>query len=1014
MTALVKAGVAAKGAFGKKEHKNITKEIKLRLKVIAKEKNLKKEDIIFVKKLNKKYILNSQAKEKLLRENLIKNPKKGKCLFLDSNYAYVVRSSKTKHYLYCSRNSITGEVFYLDIIDIFHILSDMSYGETETEIFKIFGIHTKEEEIKQSFRQIYLTNIEKVKNIDAWRHKYPNLYNRIKNTLETYKILNYIGLENVTGISECTDNMPVFFAAAGYISKLNGKVKKPTIRNHIKMLTLLGLIVRVDDEKIPAHMYNRAELVANMRKHPTIINFFSIPKITPELLRKADGIALIAKNNGLSLHNIGYKKIEEVFGEEILEVVYGSKSRAKEVKRAMDFKNYGESDIRWEEIKNISRKSESTKAIEQFLCKKIKGIGKATAKRIVEKFGENAISVISASPERLLEIKGIGVRRAQVIKEVKNELADYRKVRHKLMHVGLSALEIIKIYEKYGGKAVSLIKENPYKISKEKLISFRKADIIAKKLGISPKDKSRIKEAIIQYINYESNSKGNLFVYKDVLYSELNEYLKKYGAYKAEYTISIEEANKAIENLKEEGTIVAEQDENNDICLYLKQYQDIENNTVELIKKMLNEYQLSTISSIKIKDYLDKSNVQASSSQKQAIIMAMTNKISILTGGPGTGKTTTVKWVIDTIKNFYPEAEIELAAPTGKAARKLSEKTGMEAKTIHRLVGMNNLGEKTGTLKNISADFLIIDESGMIDVCLFYSLISVISDKTQILLIGDYNQLPSVGPGTIFKDLVESKIIPCVTLEKVFRQKNSSQILQNANKIAAGKKDLNLNNSDEFSFIGTKNIKKIKENIVKSIKKLLQIGYKMKDIQVITPMNIGDIGTRELNNFIQDKLNPRKTYKPEIKVKDKVFRVGDKVMQIINNYEINVFNGESGKIVAIDNRYPHKVVVDFGDRAVIYAGDLISQLTLSYAITAHKAQGDEFGIVIMPIHSSHSIMLNRNLIYTSWTRAKGKLVLMGDIEELYRSIDKSCVETRKSLLKDKLLKMNKELTDIPF
>lgn len=221
MTALVKAGVAAKGAFGKKEHKNITKEIKLRLKVIAKEKNLKKEDIIFVKKLNKKYILNSQAKEKLLRENLIKNPKKGKCLFLDSNYAYVVRSSKTKHYLYCSRNSITGEVFYLDIIDIFHILSDMSYGETETEIFKIFGIHTKEEEIKQSFRQIYLTNIEKVKNIDAWRHKYPNLYNRIKNTLETYKILNYIGLENVTGISECTDNMPVFFAAAGYISNLS-------------------------------------------------------------------------------------------------------------------------------------------------------------------------------------------------------------------------------------------------------------------------------------------------------------------------------------------------------------------------------------------------------------------------------------------------------------------------------------------------------------------------------------------------------------------------------------------------------------------------------------------------------------------------------------------------------------------------------------------------------------------------------------------------------------------------
>lgn len=1013
MTALVKTGVAINGAFEKKGFKNITKEIKPSLKDIAKEKGLKKEDIILIKKINEKYILNTQAKKELLKKNLIKRPKDGKCLFIDGNNTYVAKSNETGHYLYCSRNPATEEAFYLDVIDIFYILSTKSYGDTETELLKTFGIYTKEEEVKEYFRENYLSNIEKIEDIDSWRYDYPNLYNRVKNTLETYKILNIIGLENVIGINGYVDGNAAFFAGAKYISQRNQKSKSTTI-GHLNMLALLGLVIKLEEDCIPGLLSNRAKVEAKEKKHPNIINFFIIPKLTPELFKRADEIALKAKENNLSLNNIGYKKIEEVFGEEMLYVVYGSKSRAKEVKRAMDFKNYGESDIRWEEIKNISRKSESTKAIEQFLCKKIKGIGKATAKRIVEKFGENAISVISASPERLLEIKGIGVRRAQVIKEVKNELADYRKVRHKLMHVGLSALDIIKIYEKYGGKAVSLIKENPYKISKEKLISFRKADIIAKKLGISPKDKSRIKEAIIQYINYESNSKGNLFVYKDVLYSELNEYLKKYGAYKAEYTISIEEANKAIENLKEEGTIVAEQDENNDICLYLKQYQDIENNTVELIKKMLNEYQLSTISSIKIKDYLDKSNVQASSSQKQAIIMAMTNKISILTGGPGTGKTTTVKWIIDTIKNFYPEAEIELAAPTGKAARKLSEKTGMEAKTIHRLVGMNNLGEKTGTLKNISADFLIIDESGMIDVCLFYSLISVISDKTQILLIGDYNQLPSVGPGTIFKDLVESKIIPCVTLEKVFRQKNSSQILQNANKIAAGKKDLNLNNSDEFSFIGTKNIKKIKENIVKSIKKLLQIGYKMKDIQVITPMNIGDIGTRELNNFIQDKLNPRKTYKPEIKVKDKVFRVGDKVMQIINNYEINVFNGESGKIVAIDNRYPHKVVVDFGDRAVIYAGDSISQLTLSYAITAHKAQGDEFGIVIMPIHSSHSIMLNRNLIYTSWTRAKGKLVLMGDIEELYRSIDKSCVETRKSLLKDKLLKMNKELTDIPF
>lgn len=1098
MTALGKTGVATNGAYGKKEYKNITEEIKPKLKEVAKEKNLKIEDIVFIKKYNEEYVLNIQAREELLKKNLIKRPKNGECYFIKGNIVWIAQIKETGHYLYCSKNNATGEMFCLDIIDIFHILSNKPYGETQTNLIKTFGISTKEEEIKLNFRRSYLSNIEIIENVDSWSNKYPNLYNRAKSTLETYAILNTIALNNLIGIEGYTHDMAIFFASAKYISKLNEKSESVT-RAYLNMLTLLGLIIKVKEESIPCSMRNRAKLEAKKRNLPTIINFFAIPKITLELLKKADNIALKARKNKLSLNNVGYKKIEEVFGKEMLTIVYGSESRAKEVKRAMDFKNSGESDISWEEIKgrtinkekkievefkvdniikrckntnytiasitilkhpdNISVPTtnpivegyfptinkndnfkaigfwkdvgkfgwqfeanlilltlpESSKGFIEFLYKNTKGVGKITANKIVEKFGEDSFRVIKNSPEKLVEIEGIGFKKALKIHEELKKHTDYEEVYFMLKSLGFNSLEIAKIYDKCGRNVISKIKRDPYIVSRDKLASFKRADLIAEKLEIPANDQRRIREGVIQYINYNHKNKGNLFVYKDDLISELSKYLDDCGAYSKETIFSMCEIEEAIDNLIKDEIIATEKDKNNNICIYSKFYLDIENNIVKLLEKIIKNNSIETTSSIEIKEFLEENNMVASKWQKQAAIMALTNKLSILSGGPGTGKTTTAKLVVETIRNFNHNAKIELAAPTGRAARRLSKSTGLEAKTIHKLIGLNELEEKTQSLKEVDADFLIIDEASMIDAYLFYSLLSAINNNTQVLMIGDYNQLPSIGPGLVLRDLIKSKIIPCVILEEVYRQENGSKILENANKIVRGKKDLSLKTTNDFQFIYTQNKKEIQDNIIKSIENLLRLGYKMQDIQVITPMNKGDIGVLELNKIIEDKFNPKKAYEPEISIGDKVFRIGDKVMQTVNNYDLNVVNGETGRIIKIvDDSSIKKIVVDFRDKIVIYTDDVISQLTLAYAITVHKAQGNEFKVVIMPIHRSQSIMLNRNLVYTVWTRPKEKLICIGDREELYKSIDKTDMIERNSRLKEKVIKIGRELIDIPF
>lgn len=1092
MITLDKKGDTCKGTTEKGNYKDVSK-----LKNIAKEKGIKREDILLIKNYNEKYTLNSIARQELVKKNIIRWPEDNRCYFFDGNRAYVSWVKETENYLYCSVNPNTNEIFYLNAIDIFYILSNKSDGETETEMFRVLGINTTEEETKQEFRDTYLTNIEVANDIDILSSEYPNFYKSVKSTLNTYKVLNEIGIKHVTGIESSVDGRPVFYVGATDVSKLNGRGESTT-RNHINMLALLGLIIKLDDYDIPEYMLNKLNRASKGKNKRDRTNCYMIPRLTPELLESADKKALKARENNLSLKNIGLEKIEEVFGNEMLSVVYEDESKVKKIQRAMDIKNHGRSDISKEDIENVkaSKKQieiefqvnsiikrnsdtnyttanvtileypvdaiipttntivngyfpiiaendnfraigiwrnmgnseyqfvadstimtvlESSNGLIEFFHKNIEGIGAITANKIVERFGHETFKVISANPNRLTEIDGIGMKKALKIKEGFEKYKGFEEAHFTLTALGFNSLEILNIYDIYGKDILSKIEEDPYMVSRNRLVSFKKADIIAEKLEISLNDQRRVKGGVLEYIEYNIKNKGNIFVYKDILLNELSDHINRIGAYSEDVLLEKIEIEDAINSLAKDETIAIEKDKDDNICIYSKPYLDMENHIVEIIEKMLKQGHRKIASSIEIKDYLSKKKV-ASNCQKQAVIMALNNKISILSGGPGSGKTTTAKLVVNTIKEFYPQAKIELTAPTGIAAKRLSDGMDMEAKTIHRLIGLNNFSEDDLELQEIEADFLIIDEASMLDVHLFYNLLSVIGDKTQILIMGDYNQLPSIGPGLVLRDLIESKIVPHIVLEELYRQESDSKIIENADKIIKGDKDINLEDGNGFFFVNTKKKSEIQNNIINNIQNCIELGYKLNEIQVISPIKKGSIGVLALNRLIQDNFNPKKRYETEISIgMDKTFRHRDKVMQTVNNYNLGVFNGEVGEILYVGKTANvMEVAVDFGNKEIIYTNENLNELTLAYATTIHKSQGLEFNVVIMPIHNTQSLPLDRNLIYTAWTRAKEKLVCIGDKDELYKSMDRAGVLERNSLLKDKLICKGEDLIAIPF
>lgn len=655
--------------------------------------------------------------------------------------------------------------------------------------------------------------------------------------------------------------------------------------------------------------------------------------------------------------------------------------------------------------------------IERYLASGlIKGIGPATAKRIVEKFGKDSLDIIEMNPDRLTEIEGIGTKKAQTISEAFKDQRELRNVMVFLQGYGISPTYSVKIFKKYGEGAIGIVKENPYKLCDDiSGIGFKTADKIARSIGIDPNSRYRIM-AGIKYILAGCMNNGHVYYPKLSLYDEC---VKLLG-------IDVDLIDDALINLITSKQIVVEQD-SEDVAVYLSPLYFSELG----VSKRLLELSIQSISENfedideEIEDYEEKNNIKLADEQRTAVIEGAKNGVCVITGGPGTGKTTIIKCIINIFENRG--MNIVLAAPTGRAAKRITETTGYEASTIHRLLQMEFIpGESNQQFAKdesepIEADAVIIDEASMIDIILMNSLLKAIAVGTRLILVGDVDQLPSVGPGNVLRDIIDSKAINVVKLNKVFRQANESLIAVNAHKINNGELPILNDREKDFFFIQKSNSTDVLEDILKLVDVRLP-SFKeeidaVRDIQVIAPMRKGETGIHNLNIRLQEILNPPSKRKSEKQFRDYTFRVGDKVMQIKNNYNIEwesisgkgelqgtgVFNGDIGYIEAIDNENQILTIAFDDDRRVSYDFTSLDELELAYAITIHKSQGSEFPVVVIPVCYGPPMLMTRNLIYTGVTRARKLVVLVGNRQVLSAMINNNRITERYSNLKKRII-----------
>lgn len=649
---------------------------------------------------------------------------------------------------------------------------------------------------------------------------------------------------------------------------------------------------------------------------------------------------------------------------------------------------------------------ELKKGLSEFLRKRVKGLGKVKANNIVNKLGLDCISIIINDWRVLLSVDGIKMKMAEKIYNVLNEEKKFENISIFIHSMGMNQEIAIQLYELFKDDVIIKINKNPYSICC-KNIEFNIADKFAERLNKDSLYIERIKEGIMYFITMNLRNKGNLFLYKETILNKLDDFLCFYGAYKKVH-VPEELINKAINELSNEFKIVIENDKNNNTVIYRKDYYIIEESIVKNLSKIITTKKEPLCLKEDIVNYLDRYEekyFKLADKQRQAVLTALTNRISIITGGPGTGKTQTVNTIIKCIKEIKPKAVIKLSAPTGKASKRITELTNNEACTIHRLINLNAFS-RNKELEEIKADYIIIDESSMIDAYIFNKLLQCIDDDTSIILVGDYEQLPSVGPGLILRDLITSQRIPVTTLDEIFRQAQNSQIVMNSHKIIKGNTNLDFDKSKEdFYFIKRKDPISIQKTVELSINNLIKNkGYKLEDICVLTPMRNGEVGVYALNSIIQKKFNKPTERIDLITENGDIFRNKDRVIQIKNDYDKEVFNGEVGVIIDIYNSTDGTIIkVDYSGKEVEYLEkEFIDEVELAYAMTIHKSQGSEFKVVIIPIHETNEKMLYRNLIYTGLTRAKKMVVLIGSEDVFRRGILKNNNIERLSGIKEKL------------
>ncbi len=628
------------------------------------------------------------------------------------------------------------------------------------------------------------------------------------------------------------------------------------------------------------------------------------------------------------------------------------------------------------ESANISYPVTESGIIKYLASGMIHGIGPVTAQRIVSKFGEATLDVFDNNIERLIEVDGVGKKKLDVIKEGWQEQKSARSVMLFLQSNGISSTYSLKIYKQYGDAAPELIQKNPYRLISDIWgIGFKIADGIGKSLGFTGDDPFRLKAGIVHTLQ-QAVKDGHTFLPRDLLIKEASYILQTDFGY----------SDTLFEDLEENGEIHTHNGN-----VYISDFYRAEREIESSINSLLS---ITPVKPPKLDKVLNSFQENYSDEQLDAIRTSYAEKMLIITGGPGTGKTTTLKGIIELFQTF--DKKIMLAAPTGRAAKRMTEVIGLEAKTIHRLLEYNPKENDFVINEDnpLETDLLIVDEISMIDTILMYHLILAINTNTTLILVGDIDQLPSVGAGNVLKDLIASEQIPVIQLNTIFRQAKNSDIIINAHRINKGEMPaLNFIKETDFVFLEESSNTKIPQKILRLCSDELPRKFDfnpVEDIQILSPIYKGDVGVTALNKLFQNELNESTTVYSQ---GDKVFKANDKVMQLRNNYDKNVFNGDIGFVVGTNNE--SKIMyISFEGKMVDYKFEELDEITLAYAVTVHKSQGSEFPCIIMPLTTSHYMMLQRNLLYTAITRATKLLILIGTKRALAMGVNNNKVRGR--------------------
>ena len=631
----------------------------------------------------------------------------------------------------------------------------------------------------------------------------------------------------------------------------------------------------------------------------------------------------------------------------------------------------------------------------------IKGIGPVMAKRMVAKFGDDTLDVIENQTQKLTEVEGIGDKRIEMIKEAWEEQKEIREVMLFLQGHGVSATYASKIFKAYGKASIQVVQDNPYRLATDIFgIGFVTADNIAQKLGFSIESEFRIQAGIL-YVLHQLSDEGHVLYPRPALITKSTQILEVEATLVDKCLADLNAAQKVvIEDLTAPGA-----DESQE-AVYLAKYHFSEKSIAHKLKRLLaSPKSIRRVDTTKALEWVQKTHsISLAEKQAEAVRKALEDKILVITGGPGTGKSFLLNAILKIVSRL--KARIFLAAPTGRAAKRMNEATGFEAKTIHRLLEFDF--QKGGFKKDeehpLNCDLLIVDEMSMVDTLLMHHLLKAVRLDTTLIMVGDVNQLPSVGAGNVLKDIIGSGAVPVVELSEIFRQARESSIIVNAHLINQGqfpRLTPRQDKLDDFFFMQEEDpekvLDKIKYMVMERIPKRFQLNP-VTDVQVISPMNKGVVGVNNLNTQLQASLNPNGQ---ELTRGGKTFREGDKVMQIKNNYDKEVFNGDIGKIIKLDLEM-QEMKIRFDDRVVVYEYADLDELVLAYAVSIHKSQGSDYPAVVMPILTQHYIMLQRNLIYTGITRGKNLVVAIGAKKALAIAVNNAKTQQRYTFLYGRL------------